>query len=236
MRQHVTVEAQTARSSRHSPQTYPELDAGLTLLSVPSPQSTALHQFAVTQLTATTGPALWVDARNNASTLALTDVAPRRQALANLKIARAFTAYQHHTLIRELARRVTADTALVVVPCVASLYQDGDVSGREGRDLLDASLDVLADLAASKDVPVLVTDSEADATATDAISSRADREIECVRTDLGYRYVGDDFETTVYWHDGFWQTTIPYWVELFGAVAEEDLLGVEPMPGVALEA
>jgi hypothetical protein len=39
-------------------------------------------------------------------------------------------------------------------------------------------------------------------------------------TDLGYRVVGEEFETTVYWDETGWQTTIPYWVELFGMVEE----------------
>jgi len=30
-----------------------------------------------------------------------------------------------------------------------------------------------------------------------------------------------DFETTVYWQDGYWQTTVPYWVELLGAVEDK---------------
>ena len=235
MREHVTVDSRTARSTRGL-QALPALDDGFTLLSVPSPRSTALHQFVATQLTATEAPTFWVDARNNASTLALADVMPRRRALDGLSIARAFTAYQHHTLVRELARRTTPDTGFVVVPCVASLYRDGDVSEREGRDLLEASLDVLSGIAHDHGVPVLVTDGAADAAATDAIASVADRQIECIPTDFGYRYSGDDFETQVYWDEGFWQTTIPYWVELFGTVADHDLLGTEPTIGMAVEA
>jgi hypothetical protein len=28
----------------------------------------------------------------------------------------------------------------------------------------------------------------------------------------------DDFQTQVYWGSHYWQTTISYWVDLFGAV------------------
>lgn len=42
------------------------------------------------------------------------------------------------------------------------------------------------------------------------------------KTDLGYRFEADDFETMVYWGDGYFQTTISYWVELLGAVDDPE--------------
>lgn len=33
---------------------------------------------------------------------------------------------------------------------------------------------------------------------------------------MGYRYEGEDFEMTVYWQDGYWQTNIPYWGAVTG--------------------
>jgi hypothetical protein len=45
---------------------------------------------------------------------------------------------------------------------------------------------------------------------------------------MGYRFEGDDVETTVYWQDGAWQTTIPYWVELVGAVDETSGITLDP--------
>jgi len=53
------------------------------------------------------------------------------------------------------------------------------------------------------------------------VADRADCEIRCERTDLGYRFEGPGVETTVYVGDGYWQTTIPYWVDLLGAVEDE---------------
>ena len=47
-------------------------------------------------------------------------------------------------------------------------------------------------------------------------------EIEVERTSLGYRFATEDFDTMGYWQRGWWQTTIPYWVELFGVAPEDD--------------
>ncbi len=204
----------------------PRLEPGLTLLRPPGRRSAALHRLAVGALSARRGTALWVDARNNASSYLLYDLAPRR-ALAGLQVARAFTAYQHHALVSSLPRRATGDTTLVVAPCVASLYRDDDVPDYEARDLLESSLAVLGEVADVYDVAVLasaVPDDEATATA----AAYADREIDCVETDVGFRYVGEDFETTAYWSAGYWQTTIPYWVDLLGAMG--DAVPTTPAP------
>ena len=42
----------------------------------------------------------------------------------------------------------------------------------------------------------------------------------CERSRMGLRYAGADFETQVYVEDGFWQTTIPYWVDLLGVASD----------------
>lgn len=61
-------------------------------------------------------------------------------------MARAFTAFQHHSLVRKIARS-TADSALVVGLYAAFLYRDDGVPDREADDPLEASLTVSAELA-----------------------------------------------------------------------------------------
>ena len=210
----------------HDP-TMPRLESGLTVLERPERRSTALHRLALAELGHRDGGAFWLDARNEASTYALYDLAPSRRRLEGVQVARAFTAYQHHSLVRAVARRASPNTGLVVAPCLASLYRDDDVPDREAADLLESSLTILGELADVLDVPVLVTaDAGTDASRGDdldaLLADHADAEIECVRTDAGLKYAGDGFETTVYLSDGYWQTTIPYWVELLGAVVEDE--------------
>ncbi|WP_265110197.1 hypothetical protein [Halosolutus halophilus] len=195
-----------------------ELDPGLTLLRTESPRSTIVHRLACGRLANADGPAYWIDARNTAATHALYDCVSRPRVLDDLKIARAFTAYQHHSLVRTVTRRASPDTDLLVAPNVAALYRDDDVAEWEREDLLAASLETLSELGRVLDCPVLVT------SATDADGNRiaevAETTIECVRTREGVRLESADGDrvTEGYWHGDYWQTTIPYWVDLCGAV------------------
>lgn len=203
-------------------------DAGLTLLEVSSPRSTVVHRLVCERLMATAGrsaSAYWIDARNTASTHVLYEHAPSRRTLAGLEIARAFTAYQHHSLVRAVVRRADSCTGLIVAPNVASLYQDPDLASWEREELLAASLETLSALAEALECPVVVTTADGDAATT--IAAYADATVECVQTREGVRLEreGDDRFTAGYWHGGYWQTTIPYWADLFGTVEALEALG-----------
>jgi hypothetical protein len=201
----------------------PTLDAGVTLLRRSSPRDGGLARLVVAELARREGRAYWVDARNEAATRPLYEAAPDAETLSELRVARAFTAYQHHELVRSLPGRVTAHTSLVVVPRLPSLYRDPNVPDGEADRLLDATLGVLTELAAAVDAPVLVTaegpDDERDARVRDA----ADHEMSCRRTDLGLAFEAEEFTTDAYWRNGWWQTTVPYWVGLLGVAPEGHL-------------
>lgn len=70
------------------------------------------------------------------------------------------------------------------------------------------------------DIRLLMT-AAVDDELTDIVADHVGAEYRSEQTPLGYRYEGEDFETTAFWGDTGWQTTIPCWVELFGSVAEE---------------
>ncbi|MFC7240487.1 hypothetical protein ACFQS4_20190 [Saliphagus sp. GCM10025317] len=239
------------------------LESGLTLLRTPSRRSAAVHRLVCEYLadvraspgrtdrpaekSATgdglRGRAYWIDAGNVASTHALYECAPGSgRALERLRIARAFTVYQHHSLVRAVVRRADADTPLVVAPNVASLYQDGDLREWERTDLLASTLAVLGELGRGLECPVVITAGPDVPGATlERLEAAADSVIECTRTREGLRFEGEGFETMGYWHGPVWQTTIPYWVELFGAEALErpwecgtgtDHPSIDPLEGV----
>lgn len=201
-------------------QPVPTLEPGLTLFRSPGPRSSAIHRVVLATLRESSGLAYWLDARNVASTYTLYDLADSHRRLRRLRIARAFTAYQHHALGRELVERVDGRTGLLVAPNVTALYRDDDVPRYQRDRLLESTVRSLSALAAGREMPVVLTVPEG----RDAgpVADHADRELRCERTDQGYRFVGPDTETTVYWGDGYWQTTIPYWVELLGAVSGAD--------------
>lgn len=208
----------------------PSIDSGVTHLSQPSARSTALHRLVVNEL-AEPGTTDWVDARNTASTYTLYELAPSERRLDQLRIARAFTAYQHYELARQTVQRASARTHLLVFPNLASLYRDDDVPGHEATALLGSVVQGLTSLAEDRDLRVLVTTQGDDDLAT-LVRDAADHTIEAERTGQGLRYTAPEFETTVYWAEGYWQTTIPYWVELYGAVGETETVAAAEAFGI----
>lgn len=213
----------------------PQLDAGdVTALRRESPMDSSLHQLVVDEL-GRADEALWLDARNNASTYTLYELAPGTARLEDLRIARAFTAYQHHSIARRLVAAATPATDLVVVPCLASLYRDPDLPAERATRLLRSTLSILEALASAVDAAVLVT-VERDDRATERVLATADRELEARSTAEGVAFEGDDYVTPGYWGTGFWQTTVPYWVDVCGATPAVDrpaALGDPAHPPVA---
>ncbi|WP_254522446.1 hypothetical protein [Natrinema caseinilyticum] len=214
-----------------------ELEPGVTLLNVPSPRSGIVRRLVCDRLAdCDGGAAYWIDARNAASTHALYDCASSPRVLEGLRVARAFTAYQHHSLVRAVARRAGPTTSVLVAPNVASLYRDDDLAAWERADLLSASLEILSELGRILDCPVVLSSadggaragSDRDDAASGALADAADTTIDCTRTREGLRLeaAGDDAASTGptagYWHGTVWQTTIPYWVDICGAVDAVD--------------
>jgi hypothetical protein len=205
-------------TSRTGSEMLPHLEPGITLLRTPGPRSTVLHQLALRTIRQVDGGAYWLDARNTASTYALHDFARDRRLLRRIRLARAFTAYQHFTLAERLINTVSPRTGCLVVPNAPSLYRDDDVPEHEAAPLFDAVVTALSEVAAVYDLPVLVTDAGPIDDLAESVAVTADTRYRAESTDLGYRVVGDDFETTVYWDGTGWQTTIPYWIDLCGTV------------------
>ncbi|MFC7177818.1 hypothetical protein [Halosegnis marinus] len=215
------MDTPSSRTS-HRRQAIPDIDSGITHLQVDHPQSPAFHEIVLDALP-TTDHAYWVDSRNVASTYRLYERAHSEATLSGLQIARAFTAYQHFSLCRRLVARTTSSTGLLCLPNITSLYRDDDVPTHERDALLDAVLTGLKGLAETYDVAVLVSTAPTDELA-DRVATVADRELTAETTPFGCLFEGDDFETRAYPVQGGWQTTIPYWVELFGAVSDTTLV------------
>jgi nucleotide-binding universal stress UspA family protein len=206
----------------------PTPSPGLVHLRRPAARSPALHRFVAAALADRDGHVLWIDAGGDARTLALDDHLPGARDLADVRVARAFTAYQHHELVRRTVRRAGDDTALVVAPCTAVLYGDDDVPDYLGRDLLDASLATLRELADALEVPAVVTTPGEGTTHGELVADAADRTLACERTRAGLRFSGPDVQTTVYHDAAGFQTTIPYWGALCGCVCDHETTTASP--------
>ncbi len=210
------IAAERGGTSRTGSEMLPQLEPGITLLRTPGPCSTVLHQLALQTIRQADGGAYWLDARNTASTYALHDFARDRRLLRRIHLARAFTAYQHVTLTERLVNTVSPRTGCMVLPNAPSLYRDDDVPEHEATPLFDAVVAALSEVATVYDLPVLVTDAGPIDDLAESVAVTAETRYRAESTDLGYRVVGEDFETTVYWDETGWQTTIPYWIDTVG--------------------
>jgi hypothetical protein len=205
----------------------PSLDSGLVRLETDD-APTALYRLVGRHLAEADGPAYWLDARNTASPATIREHAPGRAA-RSIRVARAFTGYQHYELVRALPGRIDADASLVVAPNVGALYAEDDVPEYEADAMVDVTCSVLSAIADALDVPVLVTAPES--TYREQILEAADRTLTAEGTRAGLRVEGPGVSTNVYWDDWGYQTTIPYWVDLLGtAGSAHPATAIEPSP------
>jgi len=104
---------------------------------------------------------------------------------------------------------------------------DDTLSDAHAETLQARALARLRDYAEAYDVPVLLTRTSDDEF-TAPFETIADQHLECVQTEMGPRFVGDEFETLVYpVGDGsYYQTTFAYWREILATRADQ--VGLEP--------
>lgn len=214
------------------PKIYPELEAGLVYLDDSSQIPQSLYPLVLDKLREHRGIVWWLDARNTAVTTALYEEANAVERLSSIRIARAFTAYQHHALVRELPSQVSSRTAFAVAPNVVDLYRDDDVPDYETDKLATATLSILANLGESLEIPIITTSLRDDSLAS-KVANFATQEIACRETRMGLFFESDDFETDLYWKDEYIQTTIPYWVQLVGSV-ERSAVSAHQTPTVGI--
>jgi len=196
----------------------PTLDPGVTLVEA-SDESEAVHELVGRHLEATRGVTYWLDVGGTASLRAF-DAHASRRACERVRVARAFTGYQHYELARSLVARARGTTALLVAPNVDALYADDDVPDYEADAMMGATLELLAAVGSAVEAPVVLT--TADTAYGDLVRETADHTVVGEQTRAGLRFDAPDFRTDVYWDDRGFQTTIPYWVDLVGAVALAD--------------
>lgn len=206
----------------------------MTLLSTADRARGALQSLVLDRLLVDDGPAVWVDARNHATTQQLASVAPSRQLLDRIRVARAFTPFQHYSIVEDLPSVVgaggpcpddeaesaddefapTDGPAMLLAPAVDWFYRADELRAGEGREMLERVLARLGDLATARDLPVLVT-RHGPSGVGDVVAERADARLECTLTRFGPRFSGDAFETLLFdCGNGAVQTTLAFWRRL----------------------
>lgn len=191
----------------------PSLAPGLTLLATDGRAAGPLHSLVVDHVLLDEADALWVDARGNATTGPLVDVAPSRRALERVRIVRAFTAFQHSGTVADLPGHVTEDTALLVLPAVDWFYAGDDLRRGEGETMLRHALATVRELADNHELPVLLTRHETRGVGA-CVPEYVDERLTCTHTRFGPRFSGSDFETLVFECPGGVQTTLAFWRRL----------------------
>lgn len=204
----------------------PALTAGIQLLNVDAAVDRALHALTVDHVLLSGGTACWIDPGTRARTEPLVDLAPSDRILDRVRVARAFTPFQHLALLSALPETVTDRTELVVVPAPDGYYRNDDLLGDEGREMLLAGIAALAGVARERDLPVLVTRERSDEFAA-PVAHAAARTVRCEATPFGPRFRvecgdgGEDEaeETLVYPSDcgQFVQTTLAFWERVLAA-------------------
>ncbi|RBI59819.1 hypothetical protein DMJ13_22195 [halophilic archaeon] len=195
----------------------PTLNPGVTLLEVTDRTTGTLHSLVLDHLLGDDGDAVWVDAHGHGTTQPLTRIAPSMRVLERIAIARGFTPWQHVSLLQDLPDQFSESTALVVLPAFDWFYRSDDCSDREGEWLFSAACLLVADLAASEDIPIVLTRT-ADDDFTAPLADLATDIVQCEVTEFGPRFAGEDFETLVYPSgDGTFQTTLAYWQRVLTA-------------------
>ncbi|WP_264782682.1 hypothetical protein [Haladaptatus sp. T7] len=199
--------------NQNSP-TLPTLGSGITLLEVDDRTTGALQSLVLDHLLLEDGSAIWVDAQRHGATQPLAQIAPSMRLLDRIRIARAFTPWQHSSLLRDLKSAVTADTTLVILPAFDWFYRSDDLGQGDGKRMLAAGLEFVTELAAETDSPILVT-LDSDDSFTAPIRAAVDDVVRCRGTTFGPRFTGNDFETLVYsLENGLVQTTFAFWKQV----------------------
>jgi hypothetical protein len=203
-------------SGQAGPADLPDLSPGVALLEAEDTDiRPPLHALTIDQtlLSGASGEstATWVDTGHYAQTTSLQDLAPSPRVLDRIHVARGFTAFQHHALVRGAIDRLDATSVVLVVPAVDAPYRQSDLSQEEARTMLLRVLAHLARAARQYNIPVLVTRRGTDELGG-AVDELASDTLTYRQTRCGPRFEGEDHQTLVYdVGDGWVQTTLAYW-------------------------
>lgn len=191
----------------------PALEPGITRVETDGRATGALASLVLDHAMLDDGPVWWVDSGGHARTGRLAQLAPSTRTLERIRVARAFTPYQHSSLVQRLTERAGADASLAVCPAIDGQYRSGDAPRGAPRRMVDSAVDRLGAVADEHDLAVLVT-CEAEDSLSGPVVDRADRTLRCERTRFGPRFVGEEAETLVYEDATGYQTTLAFWAQV----------------------
>ena len=189
----------------------PSLDPGITLLETDERMTGSLQSLVLDQLLLEQGSAIWIDAHGHGTTQPLTRITPSMRILDRIHIARAFTPWQHQSLVEDLAGELVDETTIAVLPALDWFYRPEDLPRADDERMLSTAAERIDGIADQFEIPVLLT-LQTDDTLAAPIHEIADQTIRCEQTQFGPRFAGEEYETLVYpLENGLVQTTLAYW-------------------------
>ena len=188
--------------------TLPTLKKGINILRTDMEGPEALHSMVINQILLFGGEAAWIDTGNMCSTHLMSGLSPTENLLDRITVARAFTPYQHFSLVERLPEMINRDTELLVVPLANLLYSEDVLNRREGRRLFLRAMEKLGRTAKQHSISVLMTE---DPSRELRLPFRNAKELRCQETKMGVRFESENFQTLTYTGPGYIQTTLMLW-------------------------
>jgi len=188
--------------------TLPTLKKGINILRTDMEGLEALHSMVINQILLFGGEAAWIDTGSMCSTHLMSGLSPTENLLDRITVARAFTPYQHFSLVEKLPEMINRDTELLVVPLANLLYSEDVLNRREGRRLFLRAMEKIGRTAKQHSISVLMTE---DPFRELRLPFRNGKELRCKKTKMGVRFESENFQTLTYTGPGYIQTTLMLW-------------------------
>ncbi|MFB6214149.1 MAG: hypothetical protein ABEJ07_06340 [Candidatus Nanohaloarchaea archaeon] len=199
---------ETAEAGKVVKHSSPEVEEGVNLVEKPEKRP-VFQELLASELGSSRGEAVWIDTRNQSSTYALAS-ASGAEVLDRVRIGRAFTPFQHHSLVTGLEDWIDQDVKFLALPQFSHLYLDGQVSDWEAEELFLEAWDEVVRLQKKFDLKVLVS-VPGDSLLCYRVRRDASNRIDVERTPEGVRYESKEHQQLFYRSPGSFQTTLPYW-------------------------
>ena len=127
----------------------------------------------------------------------------------DVKVARAFTAHQHLSLVRRSEAETGDATSVLALPSMNHLYQKPSIPEYEKEKLLAEALGKIVELSETRGIPAVVTQVPGDLQWM--LETVASREIKTRSTSHGPSVETDDFAPEAYPDGKGFQTRMNHW-------------------------
>jgi hypothetical protein len=189
----------------------PRIASGINLVHKPE-ELPVFQSFVAAELEGRNNTAVWIDSKNESSTYALASFGSPG-IMEKVRIGRAFTPFQHHSLIHQVDEFIQENTKLLVLPNLDYFYLDGQIKDWEAEELFQEIWKQILDLRYQYDLKVLVSLSSWKSDLTHPVIRDAENSIKVEKTSQGWKYESDDFEQHAYRDGGEVQTTVSCWMQ-----------------------